>query len=479
MKDILEHLPEIIKAASSDPLSMIAFFIVVISLLAYTFFNNENIKVKISVFIAITLGLGYMIYAFLNFYKQMDNNVDIQKPTVIYSDESPKIIGIYPKDIFGLNQKEGLVKSLDNNKIGIDLIHMDFLSYNEMKSEKFNGLLDSLKTLLLNENIIAIAGPPITECADDALKVIEETKSKVPVFNTSAAPQSFLKWNEYNKKINLYRIGTGTDDRARSMAEFLKRHTNDIKKTALLVETNHSRLKTYGEIFLDEMIKASPELVSFTESGLIKVFYFDRSNIDEYDSLFNSIKYDYNSIFLFGVGEPYSHTIDKYYKGSFSEDSLAMFGGYMFGYALNDELNKSKSDIINERIFEITDLNLGRSEGIDAPMQVNKFRSEFGGFHPGLRDEASYYDIGLCMIQALAILRDSLNASPSKNIKFNEETLNYLNKILKQNTFNGISNEIRFDARGINSKSILKTAVYDSINNKWKSMHRDSIMNLR
>ena len=278
--------------------------------------------------------------------------------------------------------------------------------------------------------------------------------------------------------MNLYRIGTGTDDRANSLAGFLKRHSNGIKKTAILVETNKNNLKTYGEVFYDEMIKASPEFVSFEQSGHIKKILFDRSDLKEFDSIFNSIKSDFNAILFLGVGEYYNHIINKYYKGAYPSDSLAKFGGYMFGYALNEELEKPYSDIVNNRVFEITDLNLARS-GFDAPAIVNKFRSEFGGFHPGLRDEASYYDIGLCLSQALSILKDSLNVPSSRHIEFNRETLIYFNKILKENRFEAISNNISFDAQGLNSKSILKTAIYDSLTNSWKPIHRDSIMNLK
>jgi hypothetical protein len=195
-------------------------------------------------------------------------------------------------------------------------------------------------------------------------------------------------------------------------------------------------------------------------------------------TFFQVLSNDFNAILFLGVGEFYNHTINKYYKGAYAADSLAKFGGYMFGYALNGERLTPKSELVNSRVFEITDLNLARS-GFDAPSVFNKFRSEFGGYHPGLRDEASYYDIGLCLSQALSILHDKLNVPSSRNIELNEETIVYFNEILKASRFNAISNEISFDAQGLNSKSVLKTAIYDSLINDWKPIHRDSLMNLK
>ena len=145
---------------------------IVIAILAYLFFAKENVKIKIGIFTVIILGLSYLIYSFLNLYNQIEP-MKIKKPSAVISDRVPKIIGIYPNNIFGLNQKEGLIKSL-NDKNNLDIIHLDFLTYKEMKSEKFGNLLDSLKVLLEKENIIAVAGPPITEIADDALEKIEE-----------------------------------------------------------------------------------------------------------------------------------------------------------------------------------------------------------------------------------------------------------------------------------------------------------------
>lgn len=397
-------------------------------------------------------------------------------PMIEQTDKKPKIIGIYPRDYFGKNQRDGLNKSISNGD-DLGIINIDFLSIDEMKSNKFKQLEDTLIALLQNENIIAIAGPPITESADDALNLFARVNTKVPIFMTTAAPRKHLRWDEFTKKLNLFRIGTGIDDRATSLSFFLERQAI-IAKTAILVEENrNSSDSTYGEMFY-QYVSNSQHLKKFKEEGRIGVFKYDRNDINNYDSIFNSLIRKYQSVFLFGVGKPYMQTINKYYKDK-SRKFLPIFGGYMFGYALNEELeDKKPSSILQDKIFEITDLDLFREESNSN--SITKFKDIYTGFHPGLRDEASYFDVGICISKSYNLLRKTLSNQieeydPSRNILFTQPALDSLNKILHQETFDGVSSRIKFNRKGLNEGYELRTAMFDPKEAKWEKKTNDEI----
>ena len=447
-----------------------------------TFTKVQAYKIiRLIIIVVFTLALfGIGAWVFIEHVKAKNTNKKtvVLRPKLVYSEKNPKVIGIYPNDLFGINQKNGLIEAIKYYSNDIDVIHLDFLSYKEMKSESFQKLTDSLKTLLEKENIIAISGPSITECTDDVLKAIKDTKSQVPIFISSAAPRDFLKWDDFRKSINLYRIATGIDDRAESLANFLKEHSH-LKKTALLIETNKSTKKTYGELFFDQILKKSENFSSYQEEGKITVYYYDRSHINEYDLLFNSIKSDYKTIFLLGVGNQFKYTIDKYYRGDYPAEGLPKFGGWMYGYAMNDELAKSNTNIIDNKIFEITDLNLKRIFDIDITGSINVFRSKFGGFHPGLRDEAFSFDAGHCIVNAYKALKTNNDHNPSEYLFFNNETLFYYKKLIDNPSepFDGISSKIIF-LDGLNTSRSLSCAIYDALNNKWKHIRDIDLMEL-
>jgi len=474
MNDFIKSLGDIIKNASKDNLSMIAFLVITICVLAYFLFAKDKPRIKLVIFISIFLGIIMLVVKFV----KNDYFLEPSLPKLNNTNKTPKIIGIYPKDAFGINQKRGLIEALKYNSSDIELIHIDFLSYKEMKSKSQVRLIDSLKKYLRNENIIAISGPSVTECTDDVLKAIKETKSKVPIFITSAAPREFLNWNEYRESINLYRIATGVDDRAESLANFLEQNS-DIKKTAVLVEKNNSTHKTYGEIFLDEILKKSKNFKQHQEKGRINIFYYDRTNLAQYDSIFNSIKADYNTIFLLGVGSQFKYTVDNYYKGQFSSDELAKFGGWMFAYSMNNELKNRTSQIINNKIFEITDFNL-RTYDMDINSEsLNTFISRFGTLHPGLRDEAFSFDSGNFVASIYKSFKKNSDFQGTNYIKFDDKTLAYFNHLIssQEKPFEGVSNQIIF-SEGLNTLRYLNCVIYDSINNKWKQIERNKLMEL-
>ena len=474
MGDFFSSLGNIIKNASKDNLSMIAFLVIAICVLAYFFFARDRPRVRIVIFIVIFLGVFLLVFEFV----KNDYFLSLKLPVLSNTTKSPKIIGIYPKDAFGINQKRGLIEAVKYNSSEIELIHLDFLSYNEMKSKSQTSLIDSLKKYLINENIVAISGPSITECTDDVLKAIKETKSKAPIFISSAAPRDFLNWNEYRKSINLYRIATGVDDRAQSLANFLEQSSN-IKKTAVLVEKNSNSHKTYGEIFLDEILKKSKNFKQYQEEGKISILYYKRDDLSEYNRIFNSIKSEYNTILLLGVGKQFKYTVDNYYKGQFLENDLPKFGGWMFAYTMNDELKKENSSMINNKIFEITDFNL-RTFSMDINSEsINTFISRFGTLQPGLRDEAFSFDSGNFVVSIYNSMKRNTDFEGTNYIKFNDEALEYLNYLIsnQEKPFEGVSNQIFF-SEGLNTSRSLNCVIYDSVNNKWKQIEKNELMEL-
>lgn len=473
MGDFFKSLGDIIENASKDNLSMIAFLVITVCVLAYFFFARDRPRIRLVIFIVIFIGISMLVYEFIR-----NDYFLAPKPKLVNTSKTPKIIGIYPKDAFGVNQKRGLIEALKYNSSEIELIHLDFLSYGDMKSKSLTKLTDSLKNLLKNDNIIAISGPSITECTDDILKAIKEIKSKVPIFISSAAPREFLKWKEYRKSINIYRIATGVDDRAESLAIFLEQHSN-IKKTAILVEKNNSTLKTYGEIFLDEILKKAKNFKQKQEQGQISVFYYNRGNIQEYNAIFNSIKSDYNTVLLLGVGNQFKYTVDNYYKGQFLSNDLPKFGGWMYAYTMNKEIKKDRSSIVNNKIFEITDFNLRTFDMRVTSESINTFISRFGNLHPGLRDEAFSFDAGNYIISTYRHMKRKLDFQGSSYIEFNNKTLKYYNYIIsnQEAPFEGVSNQIIF-SDGLNTSRVLSCVIYDSISNKWKQIENTDLMKL-
>ena len=477
----LEHFPQILKAASQDTFSMIAFFSSLLAIIALIFFKKEDRKVKLGIFAALLLGFSYLIFFFVRAEQNYPDTIDSVKTLEVeYIKKSPKIIGIYPKDIFGVNQKEGLVAAQNDYNNGIDLIHLDFLSYTELKSGRIEKLEDTLDYLLEHENILAIVGPPITESVDEVLNLLFDKNTKIPIFNTSAASKQYLNWPRLIQKLNLFRIGTGTDDRAKSMADFLKKHSSGIKKTLILLETNPDGEPTYGETFLHELNLASPEFVNYTSSGEIVVEEYSRTDMQTLNDAFRDNYKHFNAVFLFGVGTPYRWIIDNFYRGAISPDSLPKFGGYMFGYALNDELESNASNIVNNRVFEITDLDLLATAGLGPSTTQRVFTRGFGELHPGLRDEASYFDVGICINEAYNQLLSRIETPQlSSYPSFTGDAVSELVKILKSTTYDGVSGPINFDKNGQNTRTILRTAVFDSERNEWNNrIGRDSIMNL-
>ncbi len=389
-----------------------------------------------------------------------------------FTDESMKVIGIYPSDIFGIDQKLGLHKAMEHSGFNFEIIDLDFLSFTEMKAGKIRPLLDTLHSLLQHQNIACIIGPSITECSTEILKLMFESESRVPIFVTSAASEQFLDWNFYSTYLNLFRTGTGIDTRARLINNFLK--NEKIQTRSLFLVEHNPTTTSFGELYLQELTNRSEVINAALQDGKINTLRYASAK-DSVSHLMNTLKsvmgnYDY--CFMLGVGNQFKLVIDSFYRGENSIEHLPKFGGWMNGYTLNKELQKSRSDILNNKIFEITDIDISRSSGNNRNNEykyLTQFKHDFDAdVHPGMRDLAITYDAAICLIETYkSLINTEHRGTFARSLRFDPATSAILADRMKSMEFEAISSTIRFNDQGVNTASGLFGAVYDSNENKW------------
>jgi hypothetical protein len=79
--DAAKTIPEIIKTASASPLGILALLIVVLGILAYVYFKNAPIKVRVGIFIALLIGASLYAVAITNASQEKRPIDPIPQPT--------------------------------------------------------------------------------------------------------------------------------------------------------------------------------------------------------------------------------------------------------------------------------------------------------------------------------------------------------------------------------------------------------------
>jgi len=424
--------------------------------------------------VAILASAGILLILFFVFrqFTGIHNGRGVQSAQLSFTAEKMKVIGIYPSDIFGIDQKLGLHKAMEHSGFNFEIIDLDFLSYQEMKTGKTKPLQDSLRVLLKRDNIACIIGPSITECSLEILKLVFETQSKVPIFITSAASEQLLNWDFYGGYLNLFRTGTGIDTRAKLINNFLKK--DRIPGKSLFLVEHHPTTTAFGELYMQELTKRAESIKSAVEEGKIEILSYPTSkdSLRVLHQMLKPIFSQYDFCFILGVGSQFSMLLDSFYRGEKGIRKLPKFGGWMNGYALNKELQKRATDIANNKIFEITDLDINRSSGSNRPNEFKylaQFEHDFNSeLHPGLRDFAITYDAAICLIETYKSLINAQNsANFAQNLRFDNNAYALLAARMKSLEFEAVSSTIRFDPKGINTSSGLFGALFDAQENKW------------
>lgn len=407
--------------------------------------------------------------------------------------EPPIILSIYPndKDGFGELHFKGLEEGVrffeDKYHRDIKIISLNQASLNEMKNNEIDIIKDRLSFYLKEKNILAIHGPPVTECTADILNIIYDSGKNIPVFITSAAPKKLVQWDEIRTKVPLFRISTGVDDRAQHIANFIDDLLiNHRKKMILLIEGNENDVQTFGEKFFKEVDELSRNLNEYTNNtenskNRIEVIKFKRNKLPE---LANKLKkegyiYDENVIYLLGVGSQFEFLVDELYKKGISDRApRAQFGGWMNSYVIDK--NFRKGDYYLDRLFEITDLYIDYS----VPMNERQrnFEEVFDKkINPSMRDQAFSFDIGYVIYEAYNKLCENHQSalSPGNYLKIDNQLRSEFEAILGSISFEGVSGSIGFDLNkgGINQKGKLQYSRFNpnlSVND-WQVISYEEI----
>ncbi|WP_343307973.1 hypothetical protein AAHN97_12530 [Chitinophaga niabensis] len=400
--------------------------------------------------------------------------------SVRFTKEVPKVVGIYPKDTFGPDQKKGLHAGLRNADLAFKVIDLDFLSTSQMKTGDIQPLLDTLQQLIRSENVIAIVGPSVTECTDDILELMLQLKSKIPIFITSAASQDFLKWKKFSNNVHLFRTGSGIDQRADLIANFLKE--TDITRNSLFLIEDNKEHKTFGRMYYEQLVNRSDILSNAIAYRHIDTFYYNLEDFPRMYKYLNKEISKYECIFILGVGECFTRIIDSFYVPFRYKGKLPKIGGWMNAYSLNNRLGKPETQLYNNKIFEITDINLHRALNYDVSpdKHIRNFEKFIGHrLNPGARDIGIAYDAAICISETYQAISDSLERKGTDDfLKLDNKTLNIFAALMKSIPFEGVLSKVRFTNEGINENISMDCAYYDSTVNQWQRMDIQKLLKL-
>ncbi|MEX1034275.1 MAG: hypothetical protein WDZ30_13000 [Cellvibrionaceae bacterium] len=431
------------------------------------------LQVNISGWIRAGGALG--VFAVVYFYSPADLVV---KPPAelkehVFTDQKPTVVGIYPSDLFGPNQKNGLLAGINHFCDGndIEIMHVDSQSYQQLKSGLSRELENQLGSVLKDENVFAISGPSITEITPVVLNTNKSTRG-APIFVTSAAPKAFLDWQTHKRDLPLYRISTGIDRRGREISSFIESLiTNDIP-IYFLVENGSDNQKSFGELFLAEISNYTNDFWRHVAEGRIDVRHYDRGRFSE-SSYERDIFDGKGVVFFLGVGTDYRSIVNNYYKLVGESDSnlqRPFLISWMHAHSINSDLNES--DYLTNHIVEITDFDL--SAYMIRPNAHYVFQTNFGEISPANRDEAFSFDAAMHICKAYKEFTNSIDIPAGKYVQFDQHALSEFSKIIDSTETEGVTGVIAFNANGDNPKGKIVFSMFRDL--KWTVIDPNALM---
>lgn len=384
----------------------------------------------------------------------------------IQTEDKPVLVGIYPKDGFGIDQKRGLVESHVEFGTNVDLVHLDYLTISQMKSNDIASYTEHLKDLLDNRNVLGLVGPSITESSVEIIKTVKDNKPHIPIFLMTAASKNYLDWENSRKKTPLFRLCTDIDLRSKEISGFIKKMTELEKEVVFIVERSAGK-ETYGDQFLSTIKREYGETLfaRHERAQKIKIQEFDRENIDrEVTQQRFSDLFDTNSLVLFlGIGGQFKTFIDSHY--TVDKNPKAYFGGWLNSYAYYKDLEDGKYH--SDKIFEISDFNLNAYNFSDSNLATDVFLSSGGKKEPPYRDFALGFDAGLVVLKSF----QEVSKETSRYMKVNRYASDkIIEKVMRANggVWKGVTGEISFTPIGENIRSI-NFAKYNG--NDWEVLN--------
>lgn len=369
-------------------------------------------------------------------------------------DMTPIVLGIYPEEGFGEDQRLGLTSALSGSDI--DVIHLT-ATLDAMKGRDAPELIEALKANLEKRNVIAIVGPSITELTPEVLNVVEESGREPAIILTTAAPRQAIGWDE--SPLPLFRVGSGVDERAKQFALLARSTVTSGTELVLLYESvPNSTEKTYGEVFFDRIKDNLPEWNQWMREDKVHDISYLRGKI--MDSLerpaqqrhFNERK----MVVVVGLSSDFIALAVNMYRAD-QPERAALLGGWNTGKAVRD-LGR-EMDIQHTRLFDMTDVVSSPAEVRGLP-DSRRFEKDFGELNAAKRQEAVAFDSALVVKQAVAQIEEGTPI-----------TAEALVDVLRSRDFTGITGEIEFAENGQNAGEAggrsLRSLIYDPAQERW------------
>lgn len=381
------------------------------------------------------------------------------------TNEKPVLIGIYPSNGFGLDQKKGVVECHKEYGSDIELIHLDNLTVSQMKSKEIISYTNKLQQLLKSRNVMGIVGPSVTESSLEIIECVEKNKCYVPTLLMTAASKRYLNWEAQIKETPLFRLCTDIDLRSKEISGFIKRTIESNKDVAFIVEESED-YTTYGMQFLST-IKKEYDPAAFdraTGSKKIRIEKFDKNLISTElkDKRFHDLFSEERTILFLGIGSQFKKFIDFHYVKE--KSPKAMFGGWLNTYAYNKELEDGKYH--SNKIFEISDFDINAYEFSTPEAQLEHFLLSGGKLEPPYRDFALGYDACFIVLESYKYLSEG----KEKYLKFNKYSCDKLVEQIRageEGIWKGVTGEISFSKIGENIRKI-HFMKYEE--NQWKKV---------
>jgi hypothetical protein len=345
---------------------------------------------------------------------------------------TPVVLGIYPSDSFGIDQRLGLRAAFSDSDIEI----IDLAApVDDMKNRNAPELIEGLRTNLEKRNVIAIVGPSITEFTPEVLATVKESGRRPAIVLTTAAARQDIGWEESG--LPLFRVGSGVDERAAQFARLARNTVTSGVELVLVYESvPSSPEKTYGELFFARIKDNIPEWSNWVKAGKVRDIPYYRGKIMEsfarpqQRAIFDQKK----MVVVIGLSNDYEDLAKGFYRAD-QPHRAALLGGWNASTSLL-RMNEEAA-MQNDRMFDMTDVFRSPADTRDLP-DSRRFQQEFGPLTPAVRQEAVAYDSGLVVKQATEQLGDDITAER-------------LVEMLRGHSFNGITGEITFGEGGQNA----------------------------
>lgn len=389
-----------------------------------------------------------------------------------YTDRKPKIIGIYPSDAFGPARKAGLHAYVDEHP-EVKVIDLDIATISQMKQGDIDPLLARLTEIIEEDNVLAVVGPPITECTKMVLGTVAATGKRVPVIVESAGAPGEIGWHEFESRIPIFRISSGIDRRAAEIALCIRDCVKLNQPVHLMIEEQQGGKRTYGEHLYEEIrINLRKWKV---DPARLNALYFPGNDIESVMPRIRKFASESGVILMLGLGHHYHAIARELYQSTRpNEQPAARLVGWMNAYRMDREY-REHDDYLNAALFEITDFDITDRGPKPPPFAV--FEREFGEATPAVRDQAFSFDSGYCAIQSLAaVAEEHFPRKPGYYPLIDSHVRELFEQQLRTKLFQGVTGDIRFGAAGQNKDGRLDYVRFDKVSNRWVSVDYEEIL---